>query len=150
MADEAVSPSRHLGPSLEERVAEFAYRCGRVLAVPAASNEDLLRRSTMMGITTDEEGVTQFVHMLPPELELDALAARARPIFLEDRCHYRTGLKALRRLIRGSGHGEAEVYCAAVADLTEGWNTAPEQAHTYFLAVSKVYESEPARSWSSK
>ncbi|MGC0141405.1 hypothetical protein [Pseudactinotalea sp. Z1732] len=150
MADETVSPSRPSGPSLEERVAEFAYRCGRVLAVPAASNKELLRRSKMMGITTDEEGVTQFVHMLPLELELDALAARARPIFLEDRCHYRTGLKALRRLIRSSDPDRADEYCDAVIDLADGWATASEQAHTYFLAMSKVDGSEPTRSWSSK
>lgn len=147
MADGTVSPSTQTGPSLEERIAEFAYRCGRVLAVPAATNEDLLRRSTMIGITTDEQGVTRFAHMLPPELELDALAARARPIFLEDRCHYRTGLRALRRLIRRSGHGEAEDYCEAVGDLAAGWATAPERAHTYFLAMAKVDGSEPTRSW---
>lgn len=149
MADKTVSASPH-APSLEERVAEFAYRCGRVLAVPAASNEELVRRSKMLGITTDAGGVTRFVHMLPRELELDALAARARPIFLEDRCHYRTGLKALRRLIRRSEHSEAEAFCEAVIDLADGWATAPERAHTYFLAMSKVDGSEPTRTWSSK
>lgn len=144
-------PDENRPPTLElhERVAEFAYRCGRVLAVPIAQDKKLLRMAHKMGVTTNSEGLTEFVNLLPPELQVDALAARARPIFLNDRCSYKTGLKALRRLLRKTACVDAKEYCEAVVDLRQGWSDVHTgAARRYFLAAERVDGPSPMGMWS--
>lgn len=136
-------------PELHDRVGEFAYRCGRVLAVPIAQDKKLLQMAHKLGVSTSHQGLTEFVHLLPAELQLDALAARARPIFLNDRCSYETGLKALRRLIRKSGCAGVGEYCEAILDLSKGWSDVRQgAAQRYFLAAEPVAGPSPKGAWS--
>lgn len=137
--------------NLADRVGEFAYRCGRVLAVPIARDRELLDKAHKMAISADENGKMQFLHLLPPELQLDAVAARSRPLLLEDRCSYKTGLKALRRLVRKTDCEDAFEYEEAIADLVAGWNdvTAPP-GQRYYSASRKVGDTEPVSSWSEE
>lgn len=137
--------------NLADRVGEFAYRCGRVLAVPIARDRELLDKAHKMAVSADENGKMQFLHLLPPELQLDAVAARSRPLLLEDRCSYRTGLAALRRLVRKSGGEDAAEYDEAITDLVAGWHdviTPPGQR--YYSATRKVGDPQPVASWSEE
>lgn len=137
--------------NLADRVGEFAYRCGRVLAVPIAGDRELLEKAHKMAISADETGKMQFLHLLPPELQLDAVAARARPVFLKDRCSYRTGLGALRRLVRKSDCEDASEYDDAITDLVAGWNAITDPpGQRYYSASRKVGDTQPVSSWSEE
>lgn len=143
--------SLQASPDFHDRVGEFAYRCGRVLAVPIAQDRELLDKAHKMAISSDEAGETKFFHLLPPELQLDAVAARSRPLLLKDRCSYKTGLAALRRLIRNSGCEDASEYCDAISDLADGWrNVMNPTGQRYYSASREVEEPEPASSWSEE
>jgi hypothetical protein len=135
---------------LRQRVADFVYRCGRVLAVPAAGDRELLLRAHAILVATNDDGVTELWKMLPPEMELDALAARARPLFLADRCSYRTGLSALRRLVVKLVDEEetANAYRDAINDLRDGWKAVLANRR-YWFGSQPVDGSEPAQKWTS-
>lgn len=123
---------------LEERLAEFVYRCGRVLAVPLATNTDLLDTAHKMLLTGREDGGTDLTRIFPPEVELDALAARSRPLFLEkDRCGYKAGMGALRRLVRRSGSADVPDRLEVVEDLRKGWDEASDAARSRYLITQR-------------
>lgn len=150
--------SRQVRRPLEERVAEFVYRCGRVLAVPLATNADLLGKAHKMLLTGREDGGTDLTRLFPSEVELDALAARSRPLFLEeDRCGYKAGMGALRRLVHRSGGPHTGDRLEVVKDLRKGWDAVSDAASSRYLimqrdiapgsVISTWHEHELAEAW---
>ncbi|RYG75841.1 hypothetical protein EU513_15210 [Yimella sp. RIT 621] len=136
-------------PTLTDRVSEFVFRCGRVLAVPIAHDSDLLGEAHAMSLRKRDDGSAEVWKLLPPEVQLDALAARARPLLLEDRCSYKTGLKALRRLGKATNHPRWVEYDEAIRDLREGWETAANaQGSRYFLSEQRLDSDLDPQSWS--
>lgn len=110
----------------------------------------MLEKADQMLLATDPTGRTGVWYLLPSEVELDALVARARPLFLErDRCSFKKGLAALRRLVRDSGHSDAADYCEALQDLRAGWVAATQASNKYFYAEQPVEGSATATVWSS-
>lgn len=91
----------------------------------------------------------EILRMVPPELELDALAARSRPLFLEtDRCGFKPGLSALRRLVRDSGSPSADQYLEAIDDLREGWGRVQDASSSrYEVLQQDAAEGSPVQSW---
>lgn len=136
--------------TLVERVAEFVYRCGRVVAVPLATNHEYLQMTHTQVIQRPADGgPIEVLRMVPPELELDALAARSRPLFLEsDRCGFKQGLSALRRLVRDSAAPSAVQYLEAIDDLREGWRRVRDESSSrYEVLQQDAAEGSPVQSW---
>lgn len=119
-----------------------------MLAVPLARNSEARRRAHSYELVGQEGGGITIGHYVPSEVELDALAARARPMLLEaDRCSYKTGLAALRRLIMKSGHPDAVGYAEAVGDLKAGWDELRAAGTARYFLVERDDNDRRIGSW---
>lgn len=120
------------------------------MAVPLATNHEYLQTvHTQVIRRSPDGGSIEILRMIPPELELDALAARSRPLFLErDRCGFDKGLSALKRLVRDSGEPNTQEYLKAIADLVDGWKRVRDQESSRYEVIQQdAAEGAPVRSW---
>ena len=126
-------------------IAGFVQRARRVVAHSLLQDEGGLDALAAGAFFAEQkDGAVSLKRILPNEEILESLAARVRPLTLQqDPVHYDKVLNALQSLLHSNGNTDYIEWCKSLKSEWHSVNVSSGKA-TYFVSLTKADEDDPS------